>query len=424
MKKLKIFPKTFLYSLAIMLLIVGVAHLILYLLLPQMVIDFVPSEATGNVSLTIAGKYEPAGLMKSAMLRALPLSVICCVFLSVLCAYFFSKGTTSSIRQLSKAVKKMSELDQSAQCLISSQDELGELANDVNQLYHRLLCMIENLELEKEKTSENERAKIDFLRSASHELKTPVTALNAMLENMILGVGHYQDYDDCLPECKAITERLSEMIHEILETSKLSVSTKNAVPIKINVSELLASLCEPYQLIATTHGVQFHLKIDDAVSVELPIIAVSIIILALILTLWGKTRVHETGVFLSLGIKKGNILGQYIAEVLLIAVFAFAASGITSNMFAATVADTLLQQTVQSNSLQDNAEDDTTMKSIDMGSMLEDEKAVSPDIQISVGIEDMLLLYLIGFCIIVISVTISSVSIMRLKPKNILNSMS
>lgn len=271
MKKLKIFPKTFLYSLAIMLLIVGVAHLILYLLLPQMVIDFVPSEATGNVSLTIAGKYEPAGLMKSAMLRALPLSVICCVFLSVLCAYFFSKGTTSSIRQLSKAVKKMSELDQSAQCLISSQDELGELANDVNQLYHRLLCMIENLELEKEKTSENERAKIDFLRSASHELKTPVTALNAMLENMILGVGRYQDYDDCLPECKAITERLSEMIHEILETSKLSVSTKNAVPIKINVSELLASLCEPYQLIATTHGVQFHLKIGDAVSVELPI---------------------------------------------------------------------------------------------------------------------------------------------------------
>lgn len=271
MKKLKIFPKTFLYSLAIMLLIVGVAHLILYLLLPQMVIDFVPSETTGNVSLTIAGSYEPAGLMKSAMLRALPLSVICCVFLSVLCAYFFSKGTTSSIRQLSKAVKKMSELDKSAQCRISSQDELGELANDVNQLYHRLLCMIENLELEKEKTSENERAKIDFLRSASHELKTPVTALNAMLENMILGVGRYQDYDSCLPECKAITERLSEMIHEILETSKLSVSTKNAALTEINVSELLASLCEPYQLIAATHGVQFRLKIDDAVSVELPI---------------------------------------------------------------------------------------------------------------------------------------------------------
>ena len=157
-------------------------------------------------------------------------------------------------------------------------------------------------------------------------------------------------------------------------------------------------------------------------SLLIGIIVVSIIILALILTLWGKARVHETGVFLSLGIKKGNILGQYIAEVLLIAVFAFAASGITSNMFAATVADTLLQQTVQSNSLQDNAEDDTTMQSIDMSSAL--EETISPNIQISLGLEDLLRLYCIGFFIIVVSVTVSSVSVMRLKPRDILNRMS
>lgn len=159
-------------------------------------------------------------------------------------------------------------------------------------------------------------------------------------------------------------------------------------------------------------------------SLLIGIIVVSIIILALILTLWGKARVHETGVFLSLGIKKGNILGQYIAEVLLIAVFAFAASGITSNMFAATVADTLLQQTVQSNSLQDNAEDDTIMQSIDMSSALEDEETISPNIQISLGLEDLLRLYCIGFFIIVVSVTVSSVSVMRLKPRDILNRMS
>lgn len=154
------------------------------------------------------------------------------------------------------------------------------------------------------------------------------------------------------------------------------------------------------------------------------LIVISMVYGSLIMLLSAILKSNVAVMAIPVGIKRGNILGQYIAEVLLIAVFAFAASGITSNMFAATVADTLLQQTVQSNSLQDNAEDDTTMKSIDMGSMLEDEKAVSPDIQISVGIEDMLLLYLIGFCIIVISVTISSVSIMRLKPKNILNSMS
>ena len=94
------------------------------------------------------------------------------------------------------------------------------------------------------------------------------------------------------------------------------------------------------------------------------------------------------------------------------------------NMFAATVADTLLQQTVQSNSLQDNAEDDTTMQSIDMSSALEDEETISPNIQISLGLEDLLRLYCIGFFIIVVSVTVSSVSVMRLKPRDILNRMS
>lgn len=159
-------------------------------------------------------------------------------------------------------------------------------------------------------------------------------------------------------------------------------------------------------------------------SLLIGIIAVSIVILALILTLWGKTRVHETGVLLSLGVKKANILGQYIAEVLLIAVFAFALSGVTSNALATSAADVLLQQSVQSNSQQDSAEDDTTMKSVDLSTGLGDEEAISPDIQISIGIENMLQLYLIGFCIIVISVTVSSVSVMRLKPRDILNRMS
>ena len=83
--------------------------------------------------------------------------------------------------------------------LDSTNDEIGILANQINQLYQNLLSTIEHLQEEKDKVSEAEKQKIDFLRSASHELKTPVTALNAMLENMILKVGKYSDYEEYLP---------------------------------------------------------------------------------------------------------------------------------------------------------------------------------------------------------------------------------
>ncbi len=75
---------------------------------------------------------------------------------------------------------------------------------------------IRNLEEEKDKVQLVEKEKIDFLRTASHELKTPVTELNATLENMILKIGEYSDYESYLPRCKEITEQLAEMIKDIL----------------------------------------------------------------------------------------------------------------------------------------------------------------------------------------------------------------
>nr|WP_330397745.1 HAMP domain-containing sensor histidine kinase [Acutalibacter muris] len=114
-----------------------------------------------------------------------------------------------------------------------------------------------------------ERAKVDFLRAASHELKTPVTALNATLENMILGVGKYQDYAIYLPECKEMVEQLSGMIQEILETSRLNLAGES--PAKVDLSELLTELCEPYRLIAAAHQVTFTLDLPEQSPAKLPV---------------------------------------------------------------------------------------------------------------------------------------------------------
>ena len=73
------------------------------------------------------------------------------------------------------------------------------------------------------------------------------------------------------------------------------------------------------------------------------IVAVSIVVLSLILTMWAKSRVHETGVLLSVGIRKTAIIGQYLAEVLLIAVFAFGLSFFPSNLIAGQIGNSLLQ---------------------------------------------------------------------------------
>lgn len=65
-------------------------------------------------------------------------------------------------------------------------------------------------------------------------------------------------------------------------------------------------------------------QISNLVSTFLVIIfIVSVIILSLILTMWSRTRIQETGILLSIGIRKISIISQYITEVLLIAGIAF-----------------------------------------------------------------------------------------------------
>ena len=179
------------------------------------------------------------------------------------------------------------------------------------------------------------------------------------------------------------------------------------------------------------------------------IVLVSAVILSLILTMWGRSRIHETGVFLSLGIGKMRIIGQYLAEVLLIAVIAFGCSYFTSNAVAGQLANGLLQQNIPASEEQTagvtitkkdgfsedvvvSIKDDSALSDMPSGQDTAPEVEVAADgaeadreqIRVTIDSYNMLQLYLIGIIVIILSVGISSLSVMRLKPREILSKMS
>ena len=269
MKRLKLFPKTFLYTLALMVFVVVIAHILIYLLAPQNAMSITLSDPVANTAETITVGTGEKKIVMQAIQSALPFSLICSLVISVICSFLFSKAIVAPIDRISASTERMTKLDRAAVCTIHSKDEIGLLAQNVNDLYSNLLSTIEHLEQEKDRVSEMERAKVDFLRAASHELKTPVTALNATLENMILGVGKYQDYATYLPKCKEMVERLSGTIHEILETSKLNGITEQ--PTTFELSGLIEELCESYQLIAATHNISFSFDLPEKFTATLPV---------------------------------------------------------------------------------------------------------------------------------------------------------
>ncbi len=93
-----------------------------------------------------------------------------------------------------------------------------------------------------------EKSKTVFLRSASHELKTPLSGLRILLENMQFNIGKYKDRDKYLAEAVAKVDELSGMVRDILDTSKCRICRKrknrNFMQAGGNWSSLCRGICD------------------------------------------------------------------------------------------------------------------------------------------------------------------------------------
>lgn len=151
------------------------------------------------------------------------------------------------------------------------------------------------------------------------------------------------------------------------------------------------------------------------------VLVVSVAVLSPILTMWARTRIHETGVLLSVGIRKLSILGQYIAEVLMIAILAFSLSYFSSNAIAGQMGNMLQAEQSVSEIQSDDGLSDNRGGS-ETGSS--NANIESPKLQVTIQLEELGLLFLIGIGIVTVSAGISSILVMRLKPHEILSRMS
>ena len=79
-----------------------------------------------------------------------------------------------------------------------------------------------------------------------------------------------QNYEGAIYQVFSSVEQLATMIHEILETSKINMETTQEDSTKCNLSDLISNVCEPYELIAATHGINLQLDIPQEYRIMIP----------------------------------------------------------------------------------------------------------------------------------------------------------
>ena len=191
----------------------------------------------------------------------LPYSLLASFVLSLIASYLYARMISAPILEIKQMTKRMKRLDRTASLPIHSQDEIGVLKQQINDLYHHLLEVIDNLEQQKQENLKLEQMKVEFLRGASHELKTPLASLKIILENMRDKIGRYKDRDRYLSVSLDIVDEMNQIVLEILSLS--SVQELAGDKEWIQLDQVLEQILDQYKVLAQSRSLTIDNRIPD-----------------------------------------------------------------------------------------------------------------------------------------------------------------
>lgn len=221
-----------------------------------------------DASIKVAMDLQYLQEARSVVFMILPYSIGISLIISLFASYIYTKKITKPIKQICDVTKEMQVLKEDAYCDINTGDEIELLATNINSLYKNLLDTIDSLKDEIENVSKSEKSKVDFLRSASHELKTPLMSIHIMLENMILNIGKYKNHDVYLPKCQDAVVNLSSMVQEILDTSRLNSLNGEKELKEVDLKILIESIIEPYKIIAKSKKINMNIDYSNSLNIN------------------------------------------------------------------------------------------------------------------------------------------------------------
>lgn len=194
-----------------------------------------------SIRLQFVSTADMQSQAKNLSLQFLPYSLILSLCFSAIVSFVYAKSIKNYVVEIKRVTDQMMALDKKARLEIDSNDEIGQLKAQINDLYETLLDSISNLELKNKEILRLEKIKYDFFKGASHELKTPLASLKIILENMKYNVGKYKNRDVYIDDCIDLVDHLTKSIQQILSVYSIEnlKDDEEIVCIKNELSRIL-----------------------------------------------------------------------------------------------------------------------------------------------------------------------------------------
>ncbi len=170
------------------------------------------------------------------------------IFMTMVIDYLLGRFISAPISKICEMAHRAARLDFSLPCKITSKDEFGELADNLNKMSENLQLALEKLEktnirleedVRKERKLLNERK--ELTDRLSHEMKTPIGVIRAYAE----GIQDEMDEEKRQKYSEIIiseTERMGRLIETLLDLSALENGAVSLMPERFDFVEFVETV--------------------------------------------------------------------------------------------------------------------------------------------------------------------------------------
>ena len=177
--------------------------------------------------------------------------ILICGFVSVIIANFI----VEPLSQITKTAEMMADGNFNVRSTKRYNNEFDKLSDTMNYMAGEIL--------------KREQLKNDFMSSVSHELRTPLTSIKGWA--ITLNDGEFKDYkllEDGLTIIEKESDRLTEMVEELLDFSKFVSGKIVLKKEKVNIAALVLNLHKEIMPRAIRENINFKVQLED----DIPII--------------------------------------------------------------------------------------------------------------------------------------------------------
>lgn len=160
--------------------------------------------------------------------------------ISVSFGIFIANSSTQALRTLARGAKELSEGDFSTRVPVDGQDEIARLADRFNHMATRL----EQAAAAEKALDETRR---NLVAGASHDLRTPLSSLRAMIDALAEGVADDPETQKrYLRQSQAEIDRMSRLINDLFELAQFDAGAPALAFEPASLQDLISDALESF----------------------------------------------------------------------------------------------------------------------------------------------------------------------------------